>query len=314
MITVVTGANGFVGSWLVNSLVAAEIDVCACYRTSAIQVVQGVTAHHVGNIDESTDWLAALENADNVIHCAARVHVMNDNSLDPLSEFRRVNVGGTLNLARQAVAAGVRRFIYLSSIKVNGDGTTKGEQYTAADVVHPEDPYGISKCEAEEGLRQISRETGLEVVIVRPPLVYGVGAKGNFAALARVIKKGFPLPLGSLLNNRRSLVSLNNLVDFLTLCLAHPKAANETFLVSDGEDLSTRGLIEEMAKALGCPIRLLPFPVGVMQLAAQIIGKGDVARRVLGSLQVDINKNRELLGWVPSVSVAEGLKVALQDV
>jgi UDP-glucose 4-epimerase len=236
---------------------------------------------------------------------------MQDTATDPLADFRRVNVQGTLNLARQAAATGVRRFVFISSIKVNGETTDLGYPFTADDVPAPlDDPYGVSKMEAEQGLRQIAAETGMEVVIIRPPLVYGPGVKANFAALMRAVQRGWPLPLG-MVHNQRSLVGLDNLVDFIVTCITHPQAANQTFLVSDGKDLSTTELVRGMAKAAGMPARLLPVPLWVLQAGASLLGKGDAVQRLCGNLQVDISKARSLLGWVPPVSVEEGLRRAM---
>jgi len=247
-----------------------------------------------------------------MVHCASRVHIMKDPSANPLEEFRRVNVQGTANLARQAAVAGVRRLVFVSSVKVNGEQTAQGSTFTADDACAPEDPYGISKHEAEQALRQIAAETGMEVVIIRPPLVYGPGVKANFAAMVRWLARGVPLPLGAVTHNRRSLVALDNLVDLITLCLTHPAAANQTFMVSDGEDLSTADMLRRMGNALGRPARLLPVPVGVLKLGAQLVGKPDVFQRLCGSLQVDIAKTRELLGWQPPVSVDEGFRRVAQ--
>ena len=233
---------------------------------------------------------------------------MNDRAADPLAEFRRVNVAGTLNLARQAVAAGAKRLVFVSSVKVNGEATLPGQPFKPDDTFVPQDPYGRSKFEAEVGLRALAAETGLEVAIVRPPLVYGPGVKANFAAMVRWLSLGVPLPLGAVVHNRRSLVALDNLVDLLLLCAKHPAAANQTFLASDGEDVSTADLLRRIGVALGNPARLLPMPVGVLKLGAAALRKADVAQRLLGSLQVDISKNRQLLGWQPPVSLDEGLK------
>jgi nucleoside-diphosphate-sugar epimerase len=231
---------------------------------------------------------------------------MDDRASEPLSEFRKVNVDGTLNLARQAVAVGVKRFIFISSIKVNGEGTKLGVPYAADDVPKPMDPYGISKMEAEQGLQQLAKETGLEVVIIRPVLVYGPGVKANFQTMMKWLSKGVPLPLGAV-HNKRSLVALDNLVDLIVTCLDHPAAANQTFMVSDGEDLSTAELLSRISGALGRPARLLPVPVWLLELGAAIVGRRDVARRLCGSLQVDISKTRELLGWAPPIPVDEAL-------
>lgn len=265
----------------------------------------------MGDLEPSSDWSVALEEISTVVHCAARVHVMTDTAADPLTEFRRVNVQGTLNLARQAAAFGVQRFVFISSIKVNGEATKLDQPFTADDEPAPLDPYGISKMEAEQGLRKIAAETDMEVVIIRPPLVYGPGVKANFQAMMRWLARGIPLPLGAI-HNRRSLVALDNLVDLIVTCVDHPAAANQTFLVSDGEDLSTTQLLQRMGEALGKPARLIPVPSVLLKLGAALVGKPAVAQRLCGSLQVDISKTRQLLGWTPPLSVDEGLKRAAE--
>ncbi|MBW0171743.1 MAG: SDR family oxidoreductase [Hydrogenophaga sp.] len=307
----VTGANGYVGCAFCTRARGTGMPVRECLRLPRVNYLGGdVSATAVGAVDGDTRWTLALEGCEVVLHLAARVHVMDESAADPLSEFRRVNVEGTLNLARQAAAAGVRRFIFVSSVKVNGEGTDAERPFTAQQAPAPLDPYGISKMEAEQGLRQIARETGMEVVIVRPPLVYGPGVKANFAALMRAVQRGLPLPLGAVTRNRRSLVALDNLVDLLITCIDHPAAANQTFLVSDGEDLSTTDLLRRMAQAMNAPARLLPVPPALLKLGAGLIGKGDMAQRLLGSLQVDISHTRETLGWTPPISVDEGLRRA----
>lgn len=267
----------------------------------------GVEVVRVGDLIPESDWKDALNGVDSVIHLAARVHVMRDEASDPLAEFLRVNVEGTLNLARQAAFAGVRRFIFVSSVKVNGESTVLGKPFFADDSPEPQDPYGISKLEAEKGLRKLASSTGMEVVIIRPPLVYGPGVKANFASMMSWLQRGIPLPLGAI-HNKRSFVALDNLVDFIVTCLAHPAAANQTFLVSDGEDLSTTALLQRMGRALGKPARLMPVPAGLMVVAANLLGKGDVPQRLFGSLQVDSSKARHLLGWKPVVTVNEELQ------
>ena len=306
MSVVMTGATGFIGRQLqvrldVNSYVAISTQ-----RRAQSGFTASLNSFVIGDINDTTNWSAALHGADAVVHLAARVHVMRDRSHDPLTEFRCVNTDGTLNLARQAAAAGLRRFVYLSSIKVNGEATHYGCPFTPNDLAAPQDPYGISKHEAEVGLCEIARTTGMQVVIIRPTLVYGAGAKGNFKSLIKLVARGLPLPLASI-QNRRSLVGIDNLIDFIIACLEHPSAANETFLVSDGEDLSTPDLIRRMARAMDRPARLLPIPKSVLIAAAAMLGKRDMAQRLCGSLQVDISKSRALLGWNPPVSVDEGL-------
>ena len=232
---------------------------------------------------------------------------MHDTAADPLAAFREVNVDATVNLAEQAAAAGVRRFVYLSSIKVNGEATPSNHPLTEHDLPAPQDPYAISKWEAEQGLRKISDHTGMELVIIRPPLVYGLGVKANFSALMRAVQRGFPLPLGSV-RNMRSLVALDNLVDFIVVCAIHPAAANQTFLVSDGQDMSTPDLIRAMARAAGVPARLVPFPIRALKTLARFIAREAALERLSGNLQVDITKAREVLGWTPPVDVDEALR------
>jgi len=266
----------------------------------------------MGSLSSETDWTFALKNVDQVVQLAARVHVMNDKSSDPLAEFRRVNVEATANLARQAATAGVSRFVYVSSIKVNGESTQDGRPFSANDVPAPEDPYGVSKHEAEKLLRQIATETGMEVVIIRPPLVYGPGVGANFESMMRWLYRGLPLPLAAITQNRRSLVALDNLVDLIITCLSHPAAANQTFLVSDDEDLSTAELLRRMGNALGHPARLFYVPLSLLEFGARVMNKRGIYQRLCGSLRLDISKTQELLGWAPPLSVDEGLKRAGQ--
>lgn len=321
MKVLVTGANGFVGGAVWRRLNArSDIQtVAAVRRVDAFAEPEGGGVQ-VGELSAQTDWSQVLANVDAVVHTAARVHVMQDSAGDPLAEYRRVNVEGTLNLARQAAAAGVKRFVFLSSVKVNGEAThaphpgplPRGarERFTADDAPAPQDAYGISKMEAEQGLRQIAAETGMAVVIIRPPLVYGPGVRANFAAMMRWLARGAPLPLGAVTHNRRSLVALDNLVDLIVTCLAHPAAANQTFLVSDGEDLSTADLLRRLGLAMGRPVRLFPAPVGLLKLGATLLGKPEIYQRLCGSLQVDIGKTRQLLGWTPPLTVDDGLRRA----
>ena len=310
MRTMVTGATGFVGQALIRRMAAdGRHAVRAAVRAETCTLPAGVECVVAGdlvNLNGDAAWQATVSGMDAVVHLAARVHVMRESASDPLSEFRRVNVTASLKLAKQAAAAGVRRFVYLSSVKVNGESGTYTESHTPA----PEDAYGISKHEAEMGLRGIADETGLEVVIIRPPLVYGPGVGANFRALMRAVARGIPLPFGAV-DNRRSLAAVDNLVDFVLTCLEHRAAANETFLVSDGEDLSTTDLIRRIADAMGRPARLIPMPVSVLLATATALGKRDIARRLLGSLQVDISKARRMLHWAPPISVDEGLKRAV---
>jgi len=318
MARAVTGATGFLGAALLRrlALLQADLSGATSYSLSGIarhapaKGIAGVRYVPVGDFSGSVDWPVALSGVDVVVHTAARVHMMTDTAAEPLTEFRRVNVETSLRLAREAAAVGVKRFVFISSVKVNGEATLAGKPFTEQDTAGPQDAYGISKVEAERGLRQIAADTGMEVVIIRPPLVYGLGVKANFAALMRAVQRGWPLPLGAVYN-QRSLIALDNLVDFIITCITHPQAANQTFLVSDGQDLSTTELVRGMAQAAGVTARLLPVPVWALQAGASLLGKGDAVQRLCGNLQVDISKARSLLGWVPPISVEEGLRRAM---
>lgn len=302
-----TGSSGFVGKELLKRLAEEHKDLVLAMRKPQLSSSMGAEVRLIPDIAADTDWTESLSGVEAVIHSAARVHVMNDVAPDPLAEFREVNVEGTLSLARQAAQAGVKRFIFISSIKVNGEGTATGHPYTAFDTAAPQDPYGISKFEAEEGLKVLAADTGMEVVIIRPVLVYGPGVKANFQSMMNWMNKGVPLPLGAI-NNKRSMVALDNLVDLIVTCVDHPAAANQTFLVSDGEDLSTTELLKRTARALGKAPRLLPVPAGLLELGASVLGRRAVAQRLCGSLQVDIRHTCETLGWQPPVSVDDALK------
>lgn len=303
----VTGANGFVGSALCERLCKDKRSVFGAVRSLRSQSARPESIE-IGSISSTTKWTPALRNVQKVVHLAARVHVMADQNADPLAEFRSMNVEATVNLAQQAAAAGVRRFTYLSSVKVNGEFTKSDRFFTADDVPAPEDPYGLSKLEAEQALRKIASETGMEVVIIRPPLVYGPGVKANFKSMMHWLARGIPLPLAAVTENRRSLVALDNLVDLIFTCLNHPAAANQTFMVSDGEDLSTADLLQRLGEAQGTPARLFHAPRAALKLGAALIGKQGIYQRLCGSLQVDISKTRRLLDWTPPVSVDEGLR------
>jgi nucleoside-diphosphate-sugar epimerase len=306
MTVLVTGANGFVGAALSAALLRAQVHARVAVR-HPLAVLPGLEITQIDSIGPHTQWTNALQSCDTVIHLAARAHVMREEALDPLATYRSVNTEGTLHLARQAAAAGVRRFIFLSSIKVNGEATTPGNAFRASDTAHPEDFYGTSKWEAEQGLHLIAKYTGMEVVIIRPPLVYGSGVKANFAALLRAISNKLPLPLGAI-HNLRSLVGLDNLVHLLLTCTTHPAAAQQTFLVSDGEDISTTELVRRIARATGKPSRLLPVPAQLLLAGARLVGQGAAAQRLCGNLQVDIQHTRDVLGWAPPVSLDEGLR------
>lgn len=272
----------------------------------AAKLPEGTEVIQVDAIGPHTDWSGKLDGIDTVIHLAGRVHVMKETTDDPLSAFRYVNTAGTEHLARTAAKTGVRRLLYVSTIKVNG-GRTIGAPFTEEDEPAPEDPYAISKWEAEQALQRISAETGLQTVVVRPPLVYGPGVKGNFLRLMQWVDKGIPLPL-SMVRNRRSLIALDNLVDVLVRCIESPQAAGQTFLVADGEDLSTPELIRSIAKALGRRARLFPFPSILLRLGTKLLMMEGVSNRLFGSLVVDSSKVKNLLSWGPPVSVHDGLQ------
>jgi len=303
----VTGGTGFIGNSLITSLLSPNYHVIAAVRNKTNMLPRNTEKIIVEALSSETDWTAALKTVDVVIHCAGRAHVMNNSKRNPLDEFRKVNTEGTLNLARQATDEGVKRFIFISSIKVNGEMTLVDHPFQPDDKYIPTDPYGLSKYEAEQGLLALAKETGMEVVIIRPPLVYGPGVKANFLSMMRWINKGVPLPFGAIYN-KRSLVALDNLVNFIIRCIDHPKAANEIFLISDDEDVSTTQLLSKVAKAYGKKACLIPVPVSWMTLAAKLIGKADVANRLFGSLQVGSSKARDLLGWKPVITMEEQLK------
>ncbi len=305
---VLTGATGFLGTHLNHTL-------CSMLGVTVTPVSRrgGLGSVIARKIQGDTLWDDVLRGQDVVIHTAARAHVMIDESVEPLMEYRCVNVDGTLNLARQAASIGVKRFIFISSIKVNGEQTRPGRPFTEADLPAPQDAYGISKFEAEQGLQEIASETDMEVVIIRPPLVYGQGVKGNFASMIKLVAKGIPLPLGCI-HNQRSLVSVDNLVDLIVTCLEHPAAANQIFLAGDGKDLSTTELLQGVANAMSAPARLISIPGSLLLFCATLIGKKQVAQRLVGSLQVDIKKARDLLGWTPPISIEEGLRRCFESV
>ncbi len=326
MRVLVTGSTGFVGRVVCRSALEAGFTVREAVRRSN-HVATNIV---VGDIGPETNWAEALNGADTVVHLAARVHVMQDATADPLTEFRKVNVAGTERLARAAAAAGVQRFVFVSSIKVNGEQTpvlrpskiasariplnppfSKGGMrvgvFSERDAPNPQDPYGVSKWEAEQALHRISQETGMEVVIIRPPLVYGPGVGANFLRLLRFVQKGVPLPFGAI-KNQRSLIYVGNLADAIVTCLKHPAAGGQTYLVSDGEDVSTPGLIRHIAHALGRPVRLLPVPLAVLRFAGHITGKSPEVERLLDSLVIDSAKIRRELGWKPPFTMGEGFR------
>jgi len=307
---VITGANGFVGKRLCDALSALGCPLLGIVRTGAVNMA--FPAMDVGEINNDTDWSFALAGATTVVHLAARVHVMKERLVHPLSAFFAVNVEGTINLARQAAAVGVKRFVYISSIKVNGERTQPGLPFTEIDEPQPTDDYALSKLEAERGLHEIALETNMDLVIVRPPLIYGPGVKANMAALVTAVQKGWPLPLGAI-DNRRSLIAVDNLVDFLMICTTHPMAANQTFLVSDDQDLSTTELIRGISRAANVSDRLMPIPVGILKLMGRMAGKFDVVSRLCDNLQIDSSKARTMLDWTPPISVREGLRRVVEN-
>tara|TARA_B100000959_G_C14933561_1_gene604719 strand:- start:749 stop:1696 length:948 start_codon:yes stop_codon:yes gene_type:complete len=302
----VTGCSGFVGSALCSHLMAKGMALAGTVRRQQDKTIPNIDYHIVSSLNGDTSWRNVLAGVSVVVHCAARAHIMHETVSDPLEAFREVNVAGTSRLAREAADMGVGRFIYLSSVKVNGENTSD-HPFREDDTPAPEDPYGISKWEAEQELHKVAGETGLEIVIIRPPLVYGPGVRANFLRLMQLVKWGIPLPLGAI-RNRRSLVALDNLVDLIATCLNHPEAVNETFLVCDGEDLSTTELLQRTAEAMGRTAYLIPISSQVLWVAARLLGKEAFARRLCGSLQVDATKTRDLLGWAPPISVDEALR------
>lgn len=306
----VSGANGFVGRAVLSRLIQENRPAIAFVRDGGAEQLEefGVA---VASLVDRTSWSSVLGECSVFVHCAGRAHITKGLGRDALREFLEVNTELTLALARSASEAGVKRFVFVSSIGVNGL-TSGQEPFSPEGGAYPQTPYAISKYEAEQGLRAISQETGLEVVVVRPPLVYGAGAPGNFGALVAMLRRGWPLPLGAVTMNRRSYVALPNLVDLLLTVCVHPAAANQVFLVSDGEDLSTADLLRRLAAAMGRPARLWPVPSALLRLGAIMLGRQDLAQRLLADLRVDITKTRQLLGWSPMLSVEEGLNLAVK--
>lgn len=300
MKTLLTGATGFVGSAILANIKPTNMRVLG--RSKPSDVVDFVSVE----IKPDTDYKEAFEGVSVIIHSAARAHIMDDQTENPLDAYREVNALGTLNLARQAARAGVKRFIFISSIKVLGEETELDHPYSYDDAYSPQDFYAQSKVEAEGGLLELSRETDMEIVIIRPPLVYGPGVKANFASMMNLAKKNLPLPLGSI-KNKRSLVALDNLVDLIITCIDHPKAVNQIFLVSDDHDISTTELLIELTRAAGKKPRLIPVPMKLIQIVATLLGKKAIADRLCGSLQVDISQTKETLGWKPPVSFEQGI-------
>lgn len=303
----VTGASGFVGSAAVTSFAGSGWSVVA--QSRSLLTTQSFSTN-IQNLqlapDDVAHWQSVLTGCDAVLHTAARVHQVNDASTNPLADYRAVNTEQTLRLARNAASHGVKRFVFLSSIKVNGEWTSADHPFRADDAPAPVDPYGISKHEAETGLHEIAAQTGMQVVIVRPPLVYGPGVKANFLTMMRWLQRGVPLPLGAI-HNQRSLIGLGNLVDLLEKCLTHPTAANQTFLASDGQDVSTTELLRALAQALQVKLRLIPVPQAVLEGGLKLLGRGNLAQRLCGNLAVEIAKTRDLLSWTPPFNLEQGL-------
>lgn len=304
----VTGASGFVGRALCTMLQQTGRHCVAALRATAPDIT--VEQQLVGNIGPDTDWRPALKDVDCVLHLAARTHVLDDRSADPFTQYRRINVQGTIQLAQQAATAGVRRLVFLSSVKVNGEATAS-KPYTEDDAPMPQDAYGITKHEAEQALHRIGGETGIEIVILRPPLVYGAGVKGNFLRLLHLISRGVPLPLASV-RNQRSMIFVNNLVDAIVTCMDAPAAAGKTYLVSDGVDVSTPELISKLAAGMNRPPRLLPCPIPLLHAGAAVLGKSAVIARLTGSLTMDSTRVRHELGWQPRYSLDQGLNATAQ--
>ena len=302
----VTGATGFVGTHLLSAIAAQGLAVRPVGRNGG----NGLLA--VGDIDAQTDWSAALDGVDTVVHLAARVHVMHETNKDPLAASCLVNRYATINLARQAHAAGAQRLVFISSIKVNGEATESGKPFSAASRASPVDPYGQSKWAAEQELHLMAAETGFEIVIIRPPLIYGPGVKANFRSLMSAVYRRLPLPLGAV-RNKRSLLAVGNLVDLIIRCTSHPAAAGRMFLAADGQDLSTAELTRQIGIAMGRPAVLVPVPPALLHAAAHLLGQGDVARRLLSSLQVDFTETRRVLEWQPPVPVEVAIRETVTE-
>ena len=315
MTVLVTGATGFIGRAVVDTLQKNNVAVKAMVREgcSSLKQTDKLTVVNIRTINKNTDFIQILSDCTTVIHCAARVHVMNDEVANPLEAFREINTDGTLNLAQQAANAGVKRFIFMSSIKVLGEETSLGKPFKNTDTSNPIDPYAISKFEAEEALKKIAQDTGMEVVIIRPPLVYGPKVKGNFLSMLKLASSGLPLPFSSIKHNLRSLVSVDNLVDLMIACIDHPNAANQVFLVSDDEDLSTANMFQQLNTAFGRRGLMLPIPVFVFKLLGKLTGKLGVIERLCGNLQVDIIETKSLLEWEPKLTVQEGFLKTVDD-
>ncbi len=311
MKVLVTGANGFVGQALCEFLAHQKNAVVAQIRQANTLSIDELTTHNIQRLEADFTDISSLQqtllSVQAVVHTAARVHQLRETASDPLAAYRQINTQGTLALARAAADAGVKRFIFLSSVKVCGEFTQPRQPYTAIQAA-PQDPYGISKWEAELGLRDIAAKTGMEVVIIRPPLVYGPGVKANFLTMMRWLRIGIPLPLGAI-HNQRSLVALPNLVDFIAVCITHPKAANQTFMISDQHDVSTTELLQGLGQALKHPARLISVPQAFLEGGLKLLGKGGMVQRLCGDLTIDASPATELLDWKPPMSVQQGLQL-----
>lgn len=305
----ISGASGFVGMAVYKSLLGKGLQIRPFVRRQHSDLP---SAHVVGQIGAHTDWGKALDGIESIVHCAAHVHQMNNASTSALAEYREVNTLGTLHLAEAAAKAGVRRFIFISSVKVMGESTSTGRPFKLEDAPAPLDPYGVSKWEAEQGLWATGQSTGLEVVVIRPPLVYGPGVGANFRQLLKLVQMGIPLPFAGI-DNRRSLVSVDNLVDLIALCLSHPDAPGNTFLVSDDHDLSTPALVAAMAQAMGKKTRLFNVPVFALQTLGKLTGRQSQIDRLTQNLQVDIGHTQQILGWTPKLSLEEGMDMTVQN-
>ncbi len=306
----ITGCSGFVGQHFLEVEKNSSLDILSAVRKGSYKSSRDTVI--VGDINANTDWSDALIDVDVVIHMAARAHIMNDADVDPLKAYREVNTEGALNLARQAAEKGIKRFVFVSSIKVNGESTTGMTSFTENNALAPQDPYGFSKAEAEDGLRTISEKTAMEVVIIRPPLVYGPGVKASFRNLMKLALSNLPLPFGAI-HNARSMVYVGNLVDFISKCVVHPAAKNQTFIVSDGLDLSLCEMLTLMRSSMGKAVRLFSVPVYIFRFLGMLAGKRDVIDRLVGSLQVDSGKAKQLLDWKPPYSVEQGIKATVDS-
>ena len=310
----ITGANGFIGNNLSKQLAKTpNANIIGCVRQPHNSLTKNINYVNIDSLLDENAIEKALQKVDILIHTAGRAHIFNTSDANSLADFHTINVDATLNLATHASLAGVSRFIFISSVGVNGCHTESAGAFSENTQPTPHNAYAISKWEAEQGLMNIAAETGLEVVIIRPPLVYGYNAPGNFGSLVKAITRGIPLPLKNI-NNQRSFIALDNLIDFIITCATHPNAANQTFLISDGHDLSTPDLIRGIANAAGVPARLFPMPTWALQMSGNLLGKSDAVQRLCGNLQVDISKARDLLGWTPPISVEEGLKRAIGNI